>query len=172
MVKTHETDTSITQLYRSIETIYIHREQCIHLRDRATILWNALGESLDKEPENYEMRKALDEMDHIVRRIHDCIYEWAAFGRVGGFLRQSDFSRELDVLERDLEMAGLRFSITTSMEVTRAQNLFKVSKEKDNAQLSELILSMATNRDDINTVIQLGCTEPGAVELIMRLVQK
>ncbi|KAG8954828.1 hypothetical protein FRC03_011349, partial [Tulasnella sp. 419] len=163
--------STVTQIYKITETIRIHKEQCIHLRDRANKLLTTLQESLDKEPDNEEMRRAADEMDLILRRIHKRMSEWAALGRVKGFLKQSDISRDLDMFEKDLGMAGLRFSITSMIEFNRAQNLFRASQARDNAQLSVMIRSMMTNREDIDDIMELKNGEPEAVETIMESVQ-
>ncbi|KAG8948558.1 hypothetical protein FRC03_000681 [Tulasnella sp. 419] len=153
--------STVRQIYKITETIPIHKDQCIHLSDRASILRATLQEGLDKEPDNDEIRKAADEMDHILRRIHRRMSEWAALGRVKSFLKQYDIERELNVLEKDLEMVGLRFSISNSMmEVTRAQNLFR-ENQNHNGQLSELIRSMMT---DINYNMELRNRELEAEE--------
>ncbi|KAG8938285.1 hypothetical protein FRC03_007438, partial [Tulasnella sp. 419] len=141
--------STVRQIDKITETIRIHKEQCIHLRDRANVLCTALHESLDEEPDNDEMRRAADEMGHILRRIHRRMSEWAVLGRVKGFLKQSDISvrtnslsaicahlthlatpqqRDLHMLKKDLEMAGLRFSITSMIEFNRAQDLFRASQ--------------------------------------------
>ncbi|KAG8923071.1 hypothetical protein FRC02_011428 [Tulasnella sp. 418] len=151
--------------------IHIHKEQCIHLRDRTSILRTTLQDIFYREPDNAKILRAADAIDDILRRLHDHMLEWIELGRVGCFLKQSDISRELSMLERDLEITGLRFSITKVMECVRARNSFRMAQAKDKAQLSETIRSIITSRKDMDVIIKLRHLKPEAVKSIMESAQ-
>ncbi|KAF5324648.1 hypothetical protein D9611_004380 [Ephemerocybe angulata] len=160
--------TLLTSSYQNIKQISVYRKQCEDMADRVVGLMLSVRDG----SEGIEGTRAValaDELDPVLKHINRKVREWADWGPLKCFLQQGDLRDGIDMLQRQLDGAILRFGVAMNLEVHRSLVHSERVQQSTREEFRGSLQAIMDNQREISKLLAISSPQP--VEQVMMHLQ-
>jgi hypothetical protein len=162
--------TVLSGIIATSQQLVVHRRKCKSLADKANLLVATLQDQASKL-EGTELQQTVDEVIHVLERVHKKTRKYGRYNRVKSFLKMNEVENGLDKCLSDLDTAMNIFSVNANITIHHAQRETQELVRSNTAATTDLLYQILTSQEEMRRVIEMQANGGHVAEQIMEAGQ-